>query len=315
MEQNSGNRFLENELDKRLPFAWYLLGSMIVITFSFVGQAPMLFFVSDESLALIDSRNTMSMFAHLDSNLTLFLLLFSFFIAFLGFVFIIKKIHKQSFISVTTSRKTIDMRRFLFAFNLWAFVSIFSVLIGYFLAPEDYEVTFQLKPFIIMFLISLTLVPFQSGLEEYIFRGYLMQGFAKLTKNRWLPLILTSFIFGFLHIFNPEIDKLGMGLLVYYVGTGFFFGIMTLMDDGIELALGFHIANNLLTALLVTADWTTFQTYSILKDVSEPQLIPELLISLGVLYPLSLVILSNKYGWSNWKNKLTAKIDESNTKL
>ena len=166
-----------------------------------------------------------------------------------------------------------------------------------------------------MFLISLTLVPFQSGLEEYIFRGYLMQGFAKLTKNRWLPLILTSFIFGFLHIFNPEIDKLGMGLLVYYVGTGFFFGIMTLMDDGIELALGFHIANNLLTALLVTADWTTFQTYSILKDVSEPQLIPELLISLGVLYPLSLVILSNKYGWSNWKNKLTAKIDESNTKL
>ena len=142
-----------------------------------------------------------------------------------------------------------------------------------------------------------------------------MQGFAKLTKNRWLPLILTSVIFGSLHFFNPEIDKLGFGLLAYYIGTGFFFGIMTLMDEGIELALGFHIANNLLIALLVTADWTAFQTHSILKDISEPTLMPELLISLGLLYPLSLLILSNKYGWSNWKHKLTSRIDESNTEL
>ena len=29
----------------------------------------------------------------------------------------------------------------------------------------------------------------------------------------------------------------------------------------------------------------------------------------------SLFILSNKYGWSNWKHKLTARIDESNTEL
>ncbi len=121
---------------------------------------------------------------------------------------------------------------------------------------------------------------FNLDLEEYLFRGYLMQGFAKLTRNRWLPLILTSVIFGMLHVFNPEIDKLGMGLLFYYIGTGFFFGIMTLMDDGIELALGFHIANNLITALLVTADWTAFQTYSILNDIAEPTLIPELVLYL-----------------------------------
>lgn len=315
MESNSVNSFLENDLNNRLPFAWYLLGSMIVIIFSFVGQVPMLFFIPEESNSSMNSKNPMSIFTHLDPNLTLFLLLFSFLIAFLGFLFIIKKIHKQTLLSVTTSRESIDYSRFFFAFIFWALVSILLVTIGYYLAPEDYEVTFKFKPFLIMFLISVLLVPFQSGLEEYLFRGYLMQGFAKLTKNRWLPLILTSVIFGSLHVFNPEIDKLGFGLLTYYIGTGFFFGIMTLMDDGIELALGFHIANNLLTALLVTADWTAFQTYSILKDISEPTLMPELLISLGMLYPLSLLILSNKYGWSNWKHKLTARIDESNTEL
>ena len=142
-----------------------------------------------------------------------------------------------------------------------------------------------------------------------------MQGFAKLTRNRWLPLILTSVIFGMLHVFNPEIEKLGMGLLFYYIGTGFFFGIMTLMDEGIELALGFHIANNLITALLVTADWTAFQTYSVLKDIAEPTLLPELVLSLFILYPISLFILSKKYRWTNWKYKLTARIDESKAEL
>ena len=33
--------------------------------------------------------------------------------------------------------------------------------------------------------------------------------------------------------------------MIYYIGTGFLFGIMTLMDEGTELALGFHAANNL----------------------------------------------------------------------
>ena len=315
MEHNSMNTFLEKELDKRLPFAWYLLGSMIVIIFSFMGQVPMLFFLSEDSATTMDPKNPMSIFAHLDPNLTLFLLLFSFFIAFLGFLFVLTKIHKQSFVSVTTSRKAIDFKRFFFAFSFWAITSILFVGIDYYFSPQDYEVAFQMKPFLIMFGISVVLIPFQSGLEEYLFRGYLMQGFAKLTRNRWLPLILTSVIFGMLHVFNPEIEKLGMGLLFYYIGTGFFFGIMTLMDEGIELALGFHIANNLITALLVTADWTAFQTYSVLKDIAEPTLLPELVLSLFILYPISLFILSKKYGWTNWKYKLIARIDESKAEL
>ena len=74
------NTFLEKELDKRLPFAWYLLGSMIVIIFSFMGQIPMLFFLSEDSATTMDPKKPMSIFAHLDPNLTLFLILFSFFI-------------------------------------------------------------------------------------------------------------------------------------------------------------------------------------------------------------------------------------------
>ena len=136
-----------------------------------------------------------------------------------------------------------------------------------------------------------------------------MQGFASMTRSRLLSLFLTSVIFGSLHILNPEIEKLGYGLLAYYIGSGLFFGIIALMDEGIELAIGIHVANNLITAILVTADWTAFQTASLYKDVSTPNLISELSLSLLLLYPLSIMFLARKYDWKNWKDKLIAPID------
>ena len=151
-------------------------------------------------------------------------------------------------------------------------------------------------------------MPIQSSLEEYIFRGYLMQGFATLFRSRWGALLLTSLVFGSLHLFNPEVEKLGYGVMIYYIGTGLFLGILTLMDEGIELALGFHAANNLTTALLVTSSWTAFQTESILIDISEPSLGGEIFISLFLIYPLFLFLMSNKFNWSGYKAKLISKL-------
>ena len=142
-----------------------------------------------------------------------------------------------------------------------------------------------------------------------LFRGYLMQGLGVLAKNRWLPLIFTSTLFGLMHIANPEIGKLGYMLMVYYIGTGFLLGIMTLMDEGLELALGFHAANNLIAALLLTADWTAFQTNSILKDISVPEMSNlEVFFPVFVIYPLILIVFSKKYQWTDWKEKLFGSV-------
>ena len=86
--------------------------------------------------------------------------------------------------------------------------------------------------------------------------------------------------------------------MAYYVGTGLFLGILTLMDEGIELALGFHAANNLITALFVTSSWTVFQTESILIDISEPTLGGETFFSLFILYPGFIFLMSKKFDWS-----------------
>jgi hypothetical protein len=165
-------------------------------------------------------------------------------------------------------------------------------------------------PFLILAAIAIVFVPLQTSFEEYLFRGYLMQGIGVLCKNKWVPLVITSVLFGLLHIANPEIDKLGYILLVHYIGTGFFLGIITLMDEGLELALGFHAANNLFTALLVTADWTAFQTNSVLIDISDPADIEssEIFFSVLIVYPILIFIFAKVYKWTNWKDKLTGSV-------
>ena len=221
-----------------------------------------------------------------------------------------KFVHKQSLTSLTTSRKKVDWRRIFFAFFLWAIVTAVFLIVDYKLSPESYQWNFNLDKFFVLAVVSILLIPLQTSFEEYFFRGYLMQGIGIAVKNRWFPLFFTSIVFGLLHIANPEVGKLGYGVLVYYIGTGFFLGIVTLMDEGLELALGFHAANNLITALLVTADWTVFQTDSLLIDISEPSLGADVYVNVFVIFPILLFIFAKMYKWNNWKERLFGKIEK-----
>ena len=43
------------------------------------------------------------------------------------------------------------------------------------------------------------------------------------------------------------------------------------MDEGMELALGFHAGNNLIIALMVTSDWTVFSNkFNFLNTLVNP---------------------------------------------
>lgn len=244
----------------------------------------------------------------LDSNLTFFLMLLSFAIGFLGLWFWLKFIHQQPMRTLATSRKKLDWGRFWFGFALIAIVTIISTVVDYYMNPDDYVFQLQWGPFLILALIAIVLIPIQTSFEELLFRGYLMQGIGVMTKNRWAPLLFTSVLFGGLHYFNPEVAKLGDVIMFYYIGTGLFLGIITLMDDGLELALGFHAGNNLIGSLLVTADWTAFKTNSILKDVSDPTAGADILLPLLIIYPLFLGLMAWRYKWTNWTEKLLGEV-------
>src|SRR5690554_1186378 len=292
----------------------YLVGTILIFIAVVIGQIPFTVAVfmkamSDgESIFGLDETKMMTM---LEPNLNLFLMLLSFAIGLVGLFLVVKLIHQQSITSLTTARPKIDWKRIWFAFILWGVISSGFILFDYFLTPEDYQVNFKMQPFIILCVIAVVLVPLQTSFEEYLFRGYLMQGIGVLAKNKWLPLIITSVIFGGLHFANPEVGKMGNIIMVFYIGTGFFLGIMTLMDEGMELALGFHAGNNLIAALLVTADWTVFKTHSVLKDVSEPSAGIDILVPVLVIYPIFLMMMAYRYKWKDRGTKLFEKVEKS----
>ncbi|MGL4384073.1 MAG: lysostaphin resistance A-like protein [Flavobacterium sp.] len=302
--------FLEQGVIPQNHFYKYLLGSLAVIIASSVGQLPMLiaiYFkaVNKEDAFLSTNEAIMHFF---DSNTTLFLMLVSFVFALGAMFLVIRLFHNQTILSVTTARPKIDWKRVFFSFGLWAVIGVITTGIEWYLNPSFFQVNFNFDAFIVLFLIGIVLIPIQTSTEEYIFRGYLMQGFANLFHNKWAPLLMTSLIFGLLHWFNPEVGKMGNSIMIFYIGTGLFLGVITLMDDGMELALGFHAANNLIGALLVTSNWTAFQTNSILKDVSEPTLGFDVILPVVLIYPILLLIFGRKYKWNNWKEKLTGNI-------
>jgi len=302
--------FIQQVFKFKYDFWRYLIGVVIIIIAVIVGQIPLGVAVLLEGGYEMVNMTEMQMLQLLDSNLSLFLILLSFAAGLGAIFFVVKVLHSQPIKALTTSRKKIDWGRFFFAFGLVAIFAIATTLIDYYTNPQDYVINFQPKPFFIMLLIAVIMIPLQTGFEEYLFRGYLMQGIGTLFKNRWSPLIITSLVFGSLHFFNPEVTKLGNIIMFYYIGTGFLLGIMTLMDDGMELALGFHAGNNLITAVLVTADWTAFQTNSILKDISEPSAGWDILIPVMVVYPIFLFIMAKKYGWKDWGNRLFGKVEK-----
>jgi membrane protease YdiL (CAAX protease family) len=302
-------KYLEQTTTENKRFVDYLKGSLIFIFFNFIGQIPLSLYIISQSDLVGEFTSHQDLFSKLPSNPTLFLILLPFAVVLPFIYLVVTRLHQRSFLSLITSRDRVDYKKTLFSFFLWGIVSALMVIFDYMMSPEDYVWNFKPLTFLILLLISVVMIPLQTSMEELIFRGYLMQGFGVLFKNRWMPLLITSILFGLLHIWNPEIDKLGIHLIWYYIGTGLFLGVITLMDEGIELALGFHAANNLVTALLVTASWTAFQTESLFIDNSEPSLGMELIFTLAVIYPLLALIFAKKYQWKNWTAQLTHKFE------
>ena len=298
--------FLFDKSYRLKNFGYYILGSFILIFFSFIGQLPMIPFLPTELPS--PDANPMDLFKSIPSNLRLFLLLLSFVAVVPGIWLVVKKLHDLPLMSILSSRKKVDLERIMYSFMLWGSIVSAFVFLEYSLSPEDYEINFKLKEFLILAVIAILFIPIQTSVEEVVFRGYLMQGFGHWLNSRFMALFLTSIVFGSLHLANPEITALGYEFIFLYISVGFLLGIMTLMDDGLELAIGFHAANNLIAALLVTADWTVFQTESILINIAEPSLGITDWIAPLIIYPIILAVFARKYSWINWKEKLFSKV-------
>ncbi len=259
---------------KGLNHWWRYLVVIVVAALGYIiGQLPLTFALlrsinSNPDLGLDDIQEFQSNpdfgIYGINSNMGFALLLVMFIGAFTALYFIFRPMHGRSFKTLITGAPKINWNKIFFGFGFWILLTLAFEMINYFIDPGNYTFQFQFKMFIPLLLISIFLLPVQTSLEEIFFRGYLMQGFGLLAKNKWVPLIITSILFGLVHSMNPEIRQFGYGTMqAYYISAGLFLGIITIMDDGLELALGVHAATNFAGSVFFGYEGAAIRTESL----------------------------------------------------
>ena len=285
---------------------WYLflITLLLVVAGTIVGQLPLFFIVQAKAIQLGIDQTTLAKILEtmdlsplgLDQNLTIFLMLLSFIGGLAGLWVGVRFVHQKPFVAIISGAMKVSWRKIFFSFALWMALTMVVELVFYLIDPGVYSFQFEPRKFFVLLLIALFLFPLQTSFEELLFRGYLMQAFSLVGRYKWIPLLLTSVGFGLMHFMNPEVQAFGLGLsMTYYIGVGLFLGILTLMDDGLELALGVHAATNIYSALFVTFDESAVQTAALFhtSEVNMGWMLTGFVVAAVVFY----AIVSKKYLW------------------
>lgn len=213
-------------------------------------------------------------------------------------------LHHKTFISFINTGKNIRWSHLLKGALLWFILLVLLSIPLILMNPTSFKFSFNLYPFLALLIVSLLCIPVQSFFEEVFFRGYLMQGFSLVFKRALIPLFLTSIIFGLMHAGSLNLGQSLLSILGLTI-LGLLWGIVTLADNGIELAAGSHIANNLIMALILNpADPAVSGLPSLVTSSGETYLN---VIILGVASVLFIVILF-------WNRKSDLKIVLSSKK-
>ncbi len=303
------NLYLLSGLVHGFNKAWMYLFTIMFVAFGYLSFQLMILFplmsrLRERGHSEIEIMNNPSLVFNsealgMDRNILLLLELGMFVFAFLGFYVGLRRIHQKTLGSVLTGYSRFRYKRFWFSFMVWGSLITIATLISYFLDPSEFKITFDPTGFFISVVVLLILMPIQTGIEELLFRGYFTQGLALVFRNGIVPLLLTSALFGMAHLSNPEVQKFGWPIMLsYYIGSALFMGLLTLLDEGIELAFGLHFANNFVSALLVTSPNSVLKSYSVFEaKVEDPH--SEIFIWL-VMALVSFMIFWLRYRWKNF---------------
>ena len=178
-------------------------------------------------------------------NINLLMLLFPFVVGLIAFILLIKPLHARTLKITINGTNTFRWNRFFISGLVWLILSAIYLFVFIKLDPSGFTLNNTSLTLLPLIAVSVLLVPFQASFEEIVFRGYLMQGFTLLLRNRMFPLVITSVLFGLMHSLNPEVEAFGFWTMMpQYIIFGLIFGIITILDDGTEAAMGAHTINN-----------------------------------------------------------------------
>jgi membrane protease YdiL (CAAX protease family) len=254
-------------LGKNSFWRYIVMFAVILITANTIGAIPLIISIS------LKSGSNPSVFSQFAANpndfsiigfspiIGFIIMIVPFIAGLIAFVLLIRPLNNRTIGMIINGTGRIRWNRFFISGAVWMTLSGLYLFFYLKLYPANFSINNKTASLFILLIVSVIFIPFQAAFEEVLFRGYLMQGFAALIKNRWFPLIMTSLLFGLLHAFNPEVKEFGFFTMIpQYIAFGLIFGIITILDDGIEAAMGAHTANNIFLCIMVTSPSSTLQT-------------------------------------------------------
>ena len=300
--------FIDKAKEGNTSFSSYLLGIALIISVYLLGSYFLILDLQwNFGIESFDGISQKEIVRILGNNRFLAWLIVPFLFVALFLVIHTKFVHKRTVLSIFSGRENFDWKRVLFSFSLLFSVLSLFLFIQY-LSSDSLIFQFDLQKFIPLFFIAIFLLPIQTSCEELLFRSYILQGIKMRTKKNSIAVLISGLMFGAIHIGNPEIAKIGYHIIVYYMLVGVFLALISLFDNGIELALGYHAANNVFAALMITNNWQAFQTDAVFMDISDPGMGLDTIIGILFILPLVFFIFYKKYKWHSlkemWQDKL-----------
>lgn len=207
-----------------------------------------------------------------------------------------KYIHRLNGMSLFTTRSKFDWSRFFLIFGLWFMLN--GILLGIsFAAGEELIWNFKWDLFIPLFVVAIILIPVQTLGEELVFRSYLFQAMGRIGVTPIISVVFLAVLFASLHGSNPEVQKFGNLMFLFYILNGVFLGLITALDDGIELSYGFHTANNLFGVLIVSFDSSALRTESIFIQPEQDLSVMGTVITFIISATLLFLFFKRRYQW------------------
>jgi membrane protease YdiL (CAAX protease family) len=284
---------------------YILMFAVVLITANTIGAIPLLLSLYSKSVTdpavfskFAASPNDYSIIG-LDTNTGFIIMMVPFIAGLVAFILLVKPLNNRTFRMTINGTGKIRWNRFFISAAVWTILSALYFFAYLRLDPSNFSINNKTGSLLLISVLSILLIPFQAAFEEILFRGYLMQGFAALVKNRWFPVIMTSLLFGLMHAFNPEIKEFGFFTMIpQYIMFGLIFGIITILDDGIEAAMGAHAANNIFLCIMVTSESSALQTPALYLQYNiHPWLEFSALCVTGILF---ISILKVIFRWDNF---------------
>ena len=272
-------KFLDLAKLGRTSVGLYVGGVALLIILYILGNLPLLLDLQYNYKGLLfDPENPMFISTYGSVRL-LFAMLLPFVLVFFGLVLYLRYAHQRPFLTIFTAAAQFRWKRFL-SFGAVLVLFLLFALAEALLLGQTKELSwnFNAEHFFPLLIVALLMVPLQAAAEELIFRVYALHGLYLRTKSAWASILISALLFAFMHISNPEIAAMGYGLLLYYLMAGIFLALISVQDDGLELALAFHIFNNLFGVLVVSSSWHVFHTEALFLDQRPPG---SLLLHLG----------------------------------